>query len=217
MGKLTVKFVEGVKVTDKKVAYSDGDALELHVEPAKRKGCSKKWIARFRWEGKPNNKTLGQFPSTSLMEARKINAAFREHLDQGLHPALFVPPKMARKAKAVPKHDPETPSLPDSPVNWVVAQYVEKWLASNPNWAENTLRTKRNRARKYIVKPHGGKRLRDITHEDIQKNILALTRAGKHAQAKKIAGVWRGLFEYAEAHDKTYMASPRSQGSFFME
>lgn len=203
MGNLTVKFVESVKATDKKAAYGDGDALELHVEPTKRKSCTKKWIARFRWDGKANSKTLGQFPATSLTEARKINFSFREHLDQGLHPALFVPPQMALKAKAVKKRYPETPSLPDAPENWIVAQYVEKWLASNPNWAENTLRTKRNRAKKYLVKPHGNKRLRDITHEDIQKTILALTRTGKHAQAKKIAGVWRGLFEYAEAHDKT--------------
>ena len=40
MGKLTVKVVEGVKATDKKAAYGDGEALELHVEPSKRKGCT---------------------------------------------------------------------------------------------------------------------------------------------------------------------------------
>ena len=85
MGKLTVKFVEGVKATDKKAAYGDGEALELHVEPSKRKGCTKKWIARFRWEGKANNKTLGALPDTSLAEARQLNAAFRAHLNQGLH------------------------------------------------------------------------------------------------------------------------------------
>ena len=95
MGKLTAKFVEGVKPSDKKMAYGDGDALELHVEPSKRKGCVKKWIARFRWEGKANSKTLGNLPVTSLSEARQLNMALRPHLVQGPHPALFVPPKMA--------------------------------------------------------------------------------------------------------------------------
>ena len=202
MGKLTVKFVEGVRATDKKAAYGDGEALELHVEPSKRKGCTKKWIARFRWEGKANNKTLGALPDTSLAEARQLNAAFRAHLDQGLHPALFVPPQMARKAKAQ-KRNPDTPAPPESPQHWTVKQYVEKWLKSDPNWSKNTIKTKSDRAHKYIVKPYGHMKLRDITHAVIEDCIRALTEEEKHAQAKKVAGVWKQLYEYAELHDKS--------------
>ena len=111
MGKLTVKFVEGVKATDKKAAYGDGEALELHVEPSVRKGCTKKWIARFRWEGKANNKTLGAFPDTSLAEARQLNAAFRAHLDQGLPPSLF-----RLKWREKPMLKKETPIPPRHPI-----------------------------------------------------------------------------------------------------
>jgi|GEM_PF-1848870 len=202
MGKLTAKFVEGVKPSDKKMAYGDGDALELHVEPSKRKGCVKKWIARFRWEGKANSKTLGNLPDTSLSEARQLNMAFRAHLDQGLHPALFVPPKMARKAK-FQKKNPDTPAPPDSPQHWTVKQYVDKWLKSDPNWSKNTVKTKSDRAEKYLVKPHGSTKLRDITHAVIEECISSLTEEGKHAQAKKVAGVWKQLYEYAELHDKS--------------
>ncbi|CAK7026232.1 MAG: Prophage integrase IntS [Desulfovibrio sp.] len=202
MGKLTVKFVESVRATGKKAAYGDGEALELHVEPSKRKGCTKKWIARFRWEGKANNKTLGTLPDTSLAEARQLNAAFRAHLDQGLHPALFVPPKMARKAKAQ-KRNPDAPAPPDSPQHWTVKQYVEKWLKSDPNWSKNTVKTKSDRAHKYIVKPYGHMKLRDITHAVIEDCIRLLTEEEKHAQAKKVAGVWKQLYEYAELHDKS--------------
>ena len=171
------------------------------MEPTK-KGCTKKWVARFRWDGKANSKTLGILPVTSLAEARQLNMSFRAHLDSNLHPALFVPPQMARKAK-LRKRNPDTPAPPESPQHWTVKQYVDRWLKSDPNWSKNTLKTKSDRAQKYLVKPHGDTRLKDITHAVIEECVRSLTEEGKHAQAKKVAGVWKQLYEYAELHDKS--------------
>ena len=147
-------------------------------------------------------------PDTSLAEARQLNATFRAHLDQGLHPALFVPPQMARKAKAQ-KRNPDTPAPPDSPQHWTVKQYVEKWLKSDPNWSKNTIKTKSDRAHKYIVKPYGHMKLRDITHAVIEDCIRLLTEAEKHARQKKSTETGNNSTNTRSCTTKAYPMSPQ--------
>lgn len=87
---LTIKGIEAAKPKidkdtgkAKAVRLADGDGLFLEVTKT-----SKRWRARYFFEGKEQMLSLGKFPVVGLKEAREKNFLLRQQLDRGINPAL---------------------------------------------------------------------------------------------------------------------------------
>lgn len=73
---LTDRKCKTAVCTQKITRMADGNGLSLVLHP----NGSKYWQGRYRVDGKERTKSLGQYPSVSLAEARKEWAEFRETL-----------------------------------------------------------------------------------------------------------------------------------------
>ena len=92
----TVKFIEGIKPTDKEVRYTDAKTpgLTLAVKPAteRKKEGSKLWRFRYMLNGKAQMLSLGAFPAVSLKDAREKAHEIRKQIDGGADlPHLVIP------------------------------------------------------------------------------------------------------------------------------
>lgn len=76
--------VRSAKPKEKQYSLYDGDGLELRISPA----GSKRWMLRYKRPhlNKPNVIKIGNYPETSLANARKIRAEYRELLDRNIDP-----------------------------------------------------------------------------------------------------------------------------------
>lgn len=81
--KLTDSIIKAAKPKDKKYNLSDGKGLVLFIEPS---GC-KFWRFRYKFQGKENTLSLGEYPNVKLAEARQEHASFKELLAKGIDPS----------------------------------------------------------------------------------------------------------------------------------
>lgn len=79
---LTDLTIRQAKPQDKPYHMPDGDALYLEVTPA----GGKRWLFRYRFNGKPAKLALGKYPAVSLAEARDKASAARRLLAEGGNP-----------------------------------------------------------------------------------------------------------------------------------
>ena len=80
---LTNTEVAQAKKNAKAYKLTDGAGLYLEVTPS----GGKHWRYRFRLHGKESLFSLGEFPSVSLSEARKLREEARELVKAGINPA----------------------------------------------------------------------------------------------------------------------------------
>ena len=76
--------LSGVKPQDKPFTLSDGDGLQLLVQP----NGSKLWRFRYQFAGVENMMALGSFPATSLADARRSRNEARKLLEAGTDPSV---------------------------------------------------------------------------------------------------------------------------------
>lgn len=62
--------------------HTDGNGLQLLVRPT----GTKTWLAAYRWQGKQQAVTLGQWPALSLTDARAKNLEVKQMLANGINP-----------------------------------------------------------------------------------------------------------------------------------
>ena len=87
---LTIKGIEAAKPRIDRasgkarlVRLSDGNGLFLEVTET-----SKRWRARYFFEGKEQMLSLGKYPVVGLKDARDKNFFLRQQIDQGINPAI---------------------------------------------------------------------------------------------------------------------------------
>jgi len=79
---LTDLAIRQAKPQDKPYQLADGDALYLEVTPA----GGKRWLFRYRFNGKPGKLALGKYPAVSLADAREKATEARKLLAAGTNP-----------------------------------------------------------------------------------------------------------------------------------
>lgn len=78
---LSDRKVATAKPRDKEYLLTDGEGLNLRVRP----DGSRLWLFRYTSAaGKPAKKSLGPYPSVSLLEARQKAAQMRQQLQKGI-------------------------------------------------------------------------------------------------------------------------------------
>jgi len=93
--KLSDTQVSKTKAKVKAYKLSDGHGLFLFVTPA----GGKFWRWQFRFEGKPQVLSIGEYPLMSLKDARTVHQQWQRVLRSGVNPA--VEKKEEKKAEAV--------------------------------------------------------------------------------------------------------------------
>ncbi len=81
--KLTDSIIKAAKPKDKRYNLADGKGLVLFIEPS----GSKFWRFRYKFQGKENTLSLGEYPNVKLAEARQEHARFKELLAKGIDPS----------------------------------------------------------------------------------------------------------------------------------
>lgn len=157
------------------VAKADGGGLTFTLSASGRAS----WVLRYRIAGKGKEKTLGQYPDTSLAEARRLASEDRAKIQQGVDVAA-----MKQRAKR------ETAS------SWTVRQLGDDYLKkAEGRLEESTLDGQRQRLRDYIYPVIGSVAAQDIRPSDL---VVIAERASKKSLhvARLVLGVQKAIFAH---------------------
>jgi integrase len=82
--KLTDSMIKALKPSDTTQQYADGGGLTLYAYP----NGKKRFILRYRFANKASMHTIGDYPSTTLKQAREQRLVIRKLLDTGISPMI---------------------------------------------------------------------------------------------------------------------------------
>lgn len=199
---LTIKGIEAAKPRVDKatggvklVRLADGDGLFLEVT-----ATSKRWRARYFFEGKEQMLSLGKYPVVGLKEARDKNFLLRQQLDQGINPALERKKEKERvkeavqEEKRITKGEAHPLSLEAVALDWL--EDVRK------TWKPRTYKAERQRVVRNIIGTLGTLRIQDITPTDVRSVFQQLEADGKYDTLRKIAELTVRIFNFGIAVGK---------------
>src|SRR5262245_3533578 len=123
----------------------------------------KSWACRFRFNGKSQKLTLGQFPAVSLAEARKLAATAMEQVARGIDPAAEK-----RKAKTA---DRRSDTVEQLAILFIEQHAKRKTRPSSWKAVESTFRRE-------VLPAWGNRPIADIRRRDVADlvNAVAMTR-----------------------------------------
>ncbi|MGA2170444.1 MAG: integrase arm-type DNA-binding domain-containing protein [Terracidiphilus sp.] len=210
--KLTDTQVSKTKVKDKPYKLSDGHGLFLYVTPA----GGKFWRWQYRFHGKPQLLSVGEYPAMSLKDARTAHQQWQGVLRGGGNPA--VEKKVGRKAEAVlvklnqersvlAKIEPLDGSVkgvvwPEGSFGAVQAEWFEKWSGGDqeedrdkksPRYVEQM----KSRIGSDILPKLGHRHIADIEAPDIAQMALEIEKRGAKELARKALRVVGQVFRFA--------------------
>lgn len=176
---LTNAQISKAKAQETQLTLSDGDGLRFIVTTKDRK------YFRFDYtrpkSKKRNSISLGDYPGTTLKQAREKRQEYRKMVFDGLDPA-----EVNKKVKEK--------STDDSKVfKNISASFLKQ---KNKGKAQTTI-DNNNRKVKYMNEAFGEKSIDDITIPDISKLLLKFDNEGKNESARRILSSLRAIYKYA--------------------
>ncbi len=181
--------IKALKPKDKTYLVADGDSLYVVVNT----NGSKKWRYRYRINGKAKTLSLGSYPEIKPAAARERLREAREQV------ALGVDPSSIKKEEKVQQklHD-NRKAFKD--VSAAYLKSIEGVVSSHHHERSESL------IRLYANPVLGERAIADITHKDVKQLIVNLSEVmNKKASAKKLFGVLKLVFAYAERFDDVEM------------
>lgn len=175
MGSLTdIQIKQWIKAKEP-VAKADGGGLTFTLSASGRAS----WVLRYRIGGKGKEKTLGQYPDTSLAEARRLASEDRAKVQQGVDVA-------AEKQRA----------KREAANSWTVRQLGDDYLRkAEGRLEESTLEGHRQRLRDYIYPVIGSVAAQDIRPSDLVAIAERATKKSLHV-ARLVLGVQKAIFAH---------------------
>jgi len=89
---LTDTKIKTLKPKDKRYRIADANGLVLEVKP----NGAKYWRYRYRFEGKANMISIGEYPFVTLAQARQNRDKYKSLLNQSINPSAYKK-KLKRK------------------------------------------------------------------------------------------------------------------------
>ena len=130
-----------------------------------------KWQYRYRWQGKPQTVSLGQYPGVTLAAARASRDAAVAKLAAGVDP----------RGKATTEAD-------------TFAGVAKRWLATQTTVAPATV-TRHQRTITLAARVFGGTTIADITVAQVRGILDTMHAAGQHGALSKarvtLGAIWR--------------------------
>lgn len=182
---LTETKIKTSKPKEKPYKLSDSHGLYMEVKPS----GLKIWRYRYRIEGKETSYTIGEYPATSLAEARRLHQEARKLVREGISP---VKARESEKAKNAARQDFEQ----------MASEFIENRLGDK---TENYRNQVRLTLRKYILPIIGHKKMAEVTPADvlevIDKTMLGVRSKGTkrtgEASAQMSRQIISNVFQYA--------------------
>ncbi len=178
---LTETKLRNLKPREKTYSVSDGGGLFIEVMP----GGKRAWRLRYRFNGRQEKVTLGEYPAYSLAEARQWREDCRAKVAKGESPM-----RQKRKAKA------------DGKAQQTVEAFSEVWFREV---VERNVRQPRNIRRmldKDILSAIGSMRLAEVTVTDVMGITDRIKARGADHMALQTRNTLKRLFAYAIAREK---------------
>ena len=172
MGKLTVRFIEGVKAPGR---YGDGDTLFLHVS----KGGGRSWVQRVMIDGKRCDLGLGGYPVVSLAKARRRAFENRVKIEDGGDPLTEK-----RRAKVPTFRDAERATFNAHRARWRNGVTAQHW---------------RRTMDKHVLPAIGSMRLDAIGPQDVLRILTPMWTESPEI-ARKLRQRIRHVLRWAQAH-----------------
>ena len=199
---LTIKGIEAAKPRlDKKngklktVRLSDGNGLYPEVTET-----SKRWRARYVFEGKEQMLSLGKYPVVGLKEAREKNFLLRQQIAQGINPALerkkekTLVKEAIKEEKRIAKGEAHPLSVEAVALDWL--EDVRK------TWKQSTYDGEKKRIIKHIIRPLGAMRIDEVKPVDIRALFEKMEAENKFDTLRKIAENTVRIFNFGIAVGK---------------
>jgi len=164
------------KLPPKEIRFeiADGNGLYLRVMPT----GTRSWVYRYMIDGKASRMTLGQYPATSLAEARERHSKAVMDVKRGIDPGA-----KAKEAKATSKAAPTIENL--------IEEFWEMELQRTPSGKE-----RKRLMMKDVMPVWGSRKVTSITRRD---GVLLLdgVRARAPITANRLQGVIVRMFHFA--------------------
>lgn len=139
------------------------------------------WTLRYRLAGKQRELTLGRYPAISLREARRIAAAKRAEVQQGVDVA-------AQKQQALADHR-EAGTVKELAEMWL--DHVVRGKYKHPEVTERVFR-------RDILPAIGKRRPRDVTRPQLARLLAKITASGRPTIANDVLRYLKAVFAYGE-------------------
>lgn len=168
---LTDAKLKSIKPKSKNFKTSDGGGLYVDTSP---KG-NKTFRYDYRLNGKYATLTIGQYPSISLAEARKLHEDAHNQVQSGI--------------------DPRQSHSKTNPLSKPFSYYATEMLKSQ-DLRENTAKKKLAKMERHLFTPLDKKPINTITAVDLLNLIKPFADIGKRETAKDLATYCRQTFNY---------------------
>jgi hypothetical protein len=125
----------------------------------------KRWIFRYRFNGKPNELGFGEYPATTLENARRQAEVARQQIAEGIDPGEIRRQEKAAKQLSRQNQDRQKDGLPilDS-----FADVTRQWLASIAHLTTATTHAKKTSRIERLAFPLlGDKPIKEIKSADV--------------------------------------------------
>ncbi|MBC3812757.1 tyrosine-type recombinase/integrase [Undibacterium aquatile] len=177
---LTDVQVRNAKPKDKPYKLSDGGGMYLEVMPS----GTRTWRMNFvQASGKKNRLTFGQYPETSLLEAREKRTAAKKLLNSGIDPAEARDnDKAARSENA----------------NNTFEKLAREWHTNKiPTWRGSTAKDTLRRLEIDIFPQIGSMPIASITHQQMIAALRKVEARGAVEIAHRLKATCARIFSYA--------------------
>jgi len=165
----------------RKIVWEDGETcVGIRVSPQGKKS----FVFMYRYETTSRMLTIGEYPKTTLSEARIKVAKARDQLVKGIDPGLEK-----LEVNAANKGAPTVANLVD--------EYLEKWAKPRKrSWREDERILKKD-----VVSHWGRKKAKDIKRRDVILLLDKIVERGAPIAANRTLGIIRRMFGFAVSRD----------------
>lgn len=212
--------IDKVKSTDKDQKLYDGDGLIIIIKPYKKisiisdDGTSKEttlqgsklWRFKYQFNGKQNTLSIGKYPETSLLDARKLSMEYRVLLAKGIDPSA----KRKNEKAEIKIHATLDKEKQHNLLKYVLQDFL---IFKSHTISLGQVDRYQSRIKYYILPALGEKVMEDITDSDIIqciKNVPNIVTPkshkaidGKAETAHRVFDICKQLWKWAKANKRT--------------
>jgi integrase len=166
---LTDLQIRNLKSENKIRKVKDHRGLYLRVNP----GGKKTFFFRYKWLGKEDSITIGEYGQYTLTQAREKRDQFIDDLDAGINP----------------KENKNKGST--------FKELADEWFeATKITWTSKTTETTNKKRLSYAIHDLGPKEISSITSKDILDVCRKIEKRGAHETAKRTRAIIGSVFKY---------------------
>lgn len=175
--------IKNLKAKEKSYRVADQDGLVIEVRPT----GSKFWRYRYRYAGKANMLTVGEYPIVSLADARDQVKVFQTQLANNIDPSQKRKNDKARQLNAHNEQVVAAFTLKDAFLEW--------YHFKLPEWTSKHAQGVESRFNAYLT-PLASKALTEITPADCIATLKEIEATGKLTTLAKVKIILGQVMRY---------------------